>query len=188
MFVFKRVQAGNRAAVPVIILLSAALAATIATAGCGGGNQEASSGQETGTAQEVQQEEEKEYQATTAEVEAFVKEALEYARSNEKDEVLAVFTDPSGDFVRGELYIYAYDFKGNVIAHGGDSGLVGQNLIDYTDPEGVRVIERLRELAREGEGWLEYTWNNPGTGRQEAKLGYVVKVDDSWFIGSGTYR
>jgi len=37
-------------------------------------------------------------------------------------------------------------------------------------------------------GALNYTWHNPETGKQESKLGYVVKVDDTWFLGSGTYE
>ena len=42
-------------------------------------------------------------------------------------------------------------------------------------------------MAQGGEGWFVYTWNNPQTGKQEPKLGYVMKVDDTWWLGSGTY-
>jgi signal transduction histidine kinase len=121
-------------------------------------------------------------------VEQFVDEALEYARENGKEKALAEFTDQSGEFKRGELYIYAYDYDGNVLAHGGDPSLVGQDLIDYEDPEGVKVIRGLIEIARDqGAGWLSYTWENPETGEQEPKRGYVVDVDGTWFLGSGTY-
>ena len=45
-----------------------------------------------------------------------------------------------------------------------------------------------RRLARGGSGWLYYTWPNPQHDNvQEPKLGYVEKVDDTWFLGSGTY-
>jgi len=125
---------------------------------------------------------------TEQEVEAFVDEAVEYARANGREKALAWFTDQGGGFKRGELYIYAYDFSGNNIAHGGDPSLVGQDLIDYTDPNGVKVIQELVKLARGGSGWLDYTWENPETGEQQAKKGYVVKVDDTWFLGSGTYK
>lgn len=36
-------------------------------------------------------------------------------------------------------------------------------------------------------GWLSYHWENPATGQEEPKLGYVTKVDDTWFLGSGLY-
>ena len=123
------------------------------------------------------------------EVVAFVDEAVDYAKKNGKEKALAEFTDQAGEFQRGELYLYAYDFSGNVLAHGGDPTLVNQNLIDYEDPNGVKVIQKLVEIAQNnGSGWLSYTWENPETGKQESKLGYVVKVDDTWFLGSGTYE
>jgi len=126
---------------------------------------------------------------TREEVVEFVDEAVEYAKKNGKEKALAEFTNPDGEFKRGELYIYAYDFSGNVLAHGGDSTLVNQNLIEYEDPNGIKVIQELVEIAQtSGSGWLSYTWENPETGKQESKLGYVVKVDDSWFLGSGTYE
>ena len=38
---------------------------------------------------------------------------------------------------RGEFHIYACDFNGTVIAHGGNATLVGQNLLWMTDPKGT---------------------------------------------------
>ena len=113
---------------------------------------------------------------------------MEYVRASGKDAALRTFTAPGGAFHQGQLYIYAYDFKGTVIAHGGDKTLVGKNLIDMKDPNGVPVIRELVRLAKTGSGWLHFTWGNPANGnKQEPKLGYVEKVDDTWFLGSGTY-
>ena len=121
-------------------------------------------------------------------MQAFVEKAVAYAGTNGKDAALTAFTAPGGEFHEGELYIYAYDFNGTVIAHGGDPKLVGKNLIDMKDPNGVPVISELVSLAKTGSGWLEYTWPNPANGnKEEPKLGYVEKVDDTWFLGSGTY-
>ncbi len=125
---------------------------------------------------------------TQADVQAFVKKAVAYAKEHGKDAALAAFTAPGGEFHDGQLYIYAYDFSGTVIAHGGNPALVGKNLIDMTDPNGVHVIQELVRLARGGGGWLYYTWPNPEhDNAEEPKLGYVEKVDDTWFLGSGTY-
>ncbi len=127
-------------------------------------------------------------QPKKADVQAFVDKAVAYARINGKDAALQTFTAPGGEFHQGQLYIYAYDFNGNVIAHGGDKTLVGKNLLDMKDPTGVPVIQELVKLAKSGSGWLYYTWANPANAnKQEPKLGYVVKVDDTWFLGSGTY-
>ena len=122
------------------------------------------------------------------EVQAFVKEAVGFARTNPRDEVLATFTEEGGPFHRDDLYVFAYDFEGTVLAHGGDPSLVGRNLIDLEDPNGVPVIGELVELARDGSGWLFYAWPNPQADNAvEPKLGYVMSVDDGWFLGSGTY-
>jgi signal transduction histidine kinase len=125
---------------------------------------------------------------TTAEVKAFVEKALAYTKTHNKDAALRLFTEPGGEFHQDALYIYAYDFSGRVIAHGGNPSLVGKNLIGLKDSKGVPVISELVHLAKQGGGWLYYTWPNPEhEGREEPKLGYVVKVDDGWFLGSGTY-
>jgi polar amino acid transport system substrate-binding protein len=125
---------------------------------------------------------------TRADVRAFVKRAVAYAREVGREQALETFTQKGGEFHQGELYIYAYDFSGTVIGHGGDANLVGKNLIAMTDPKGVHVIQELCSLAEKGSGWLYYTWPNPTHGnRHEAKLGYVERVDSDWFLGSGAY-
>jgi polar amino acid transport system substrate-binding protein len=125
---------------------------------------------------------------TPADVQAFVNKAVAYAKTNGKAAALKAFTQSGGDFHQGQLYIYAYDFSGTVIAHGGDPSLVGKDLSAMTDPNGVRVVAELTRLATQGGGWLYFTWPNPAHGnQQEPKLGYVLKVDDTWFLGSGTY-
>jgi hypothetical protein len=125
---------------------------------------------------------------TQADVQAFVERAVAYAKANGKDKALASFTAPGGEFHDGELYIFAYDFSGTVIAHGGNPSLVGKNLIGMQDPNGVPVIKELVRLARSGAGWLYYTWPDPQRNNaEEPKLGYVERVDDTWFLGSGTY-
>ncbi len=124
-----------------------------------------------------------------AEVVAFVKSAVAYAKKNGKDKALKEFMDKKGGFIKGELYIYAYDFKGTVISHGGQPDLVGKNLIGMKDKNGVMVIQELIKLAAKDSGWLEYSWPNPVHNNDvETKLGYVEKVDDTWWLGSGMYE
>ncbi|MDP8233350.1 MAG: cache domain-containing protein [Candidatus Saelkia tenebricola] len=126
---------------------------------------------------------------TREEVIAFVEKAVNYTKFNGKEKALKEFMDKNGKFIKGELYIYAYDFNGTVISHGGQSKLVGQNLIGMTDANGVQIIKELIRLAKQSSGWLEYLWPNPEHGnRIEPKAGYVMKVDDTWFLGSGIYE
>lgn len=125
---------------------------------------------------------------TLADVQAFVKDAVAYAKQAGRKKALKAFTAAGGAFHKGELYIYAYDYNGHVLAHGGDPSLVGRDLWKMKDPDGVRVIQQLTRLARSGGGWLYYRWPDPATGEKQApKLGYVLPVGRDWFLGSGTY-
>jgi len=119
---------------------------------------------------------------------AFVKEAVAYAGTNGKDAALAEFNRPNGSFVRGELYIYAYDFNGTTIAHPFNPEKIGVNRINETDAHGNYFIKDLRDAAENGSGFVEFYYINPAHNRTvERKLGYVEKAGDSWWLGSGIY-
>lgn len=125
--------------------------------------------------------------ATREEVVAFVERAVAYARTHGKAAALAAFTAPGGEFHQGDLYIFAYDFDGTVLADDGDPDLVGRNLLDTTDPNGVHVVAELARIAPGG-GWFAYTWPDPARGnRPGAKISYVRGVDETWFLGAGSY-
>jgi len=119
----------------------------------------------------------------------FVNRAANYARSAGKETALREFMNPNGEFRKGKLYIFAYDFKGTVLVDGGQPELIGTNMIDVKDSNDVEVIKELIKLAQQGGGWLRYLWPNPAAGGKiEPKLGYVLKVDNDWFVGSGFYE
>jgi len=125
---------------------------------------------------------------TKQEVVDFVTEAIKYAKAQGKDKAVAEFNNTKGKFVRGELYIYAYDWNGVALANGANPSLAGKDLIDMTDPNGVKVIQELIKVAKGGGGWVSYAWPYPGTKINEPKLGYADKVDDTWWLGSGMYE
>ena len=71
----------------------------------------------------------------------------------------------------------------------GRAEIVGMNRTNIKDANGVFVIPELAKLAKNGGGWLKYLWANPlHNNKVEPKLGYVEKVDDTWFLGSGMYE
>jgi hypothetical protein len=125
---------------------------------------------------------------TQADVVAFVQKAVAYADQNGKEAALAAFSDPNGEFVDGELYIFAYDYSGKNLAHGQDPTLVGRQLMGLTDPQGKPIIKEFVGIAKKGDGWLAYCWANPAhDNRVESKLSYITRVDDTWLLGSGFY-
>jgi polar amino acid transport system substrate-binding protein len=119
---------------------------------------------------------------------AFVKEAVAYAHSHDKETALIEFSNKSGSFVRGDLYLYAYDFNGTTIAHPVNPEKIGVNRLYETDALGNFFIYDLRAAAINGSGFVEYAYINPvHNNAAEKKLGYVEKVDDTWWLGSGIY-
>jgi len=126
--------------------------------------------------------------ATKEEMVAFVQEAVAYAHQNGRDKALAEFSSRNGSFFRGVLYIYAYDYNGTTIAHPVNPEKIGVNRLQEPDAEGTWFITKLREAAYNGTGFATYTYINPvHNNTVEKKLGYVMKVDDSWWLGSGIY-
>ena len=126
--------------------------------------------------------------ATKEEMVTFVKEAFAYAKTNGKEKALAEFSDRNGSFFRGVLYIYAYDYNGTTIAHPVNPEKIGVNRLQEPDADGTWFITNLRQAAYNGTGFATYTYVNPvHNNTVERKLGYVEKVDDSWWLGSGIY-
>jgi signal transduction histidine kinase len=125
---------------------------------------------------------------TKEELVAFVKEAVAYARQAGKEKSLVEFSRRNGSFFRGELYIYAYDQDGTTLAHPVNPEKIGVNRLNEKDAKGNLFIRNLRQAAINGSGFTTYTYINPaGNNTVEKKLGYVMSVDDTWWLGSGIY-
>jgi polar amino acid transport system substrate-binding protein len=120
---------------------------------------------------------------------AFVNEARDFVLEEGKDNALQVFNDPKGKFVRGELYIIAYDFNGTRLARPFPlGGKMGVNVLNVTDPNSVALNRNMREVAKRGGGFTYYIWPNPvHSNAEELKLTYVLKVDDGLWLGAGVY-
>jgi polar amino acid transport system substrate-binding protein len=119
---------------------------------------------------------------------AFVKEAVAFARTNGKVAALAEFSNPKGTFVRGELYIYAYDFNSTTLAHPFSPEKIGVNRKFERDALGNFYAQGFIDAVNDGSGYLWFYYINPVHNNAiEKKLGYVAKVDDNWWLGSGIY-
>lgn len=118
----------------------------------------------------------------------FVNDAKDFVAEQGKDKAIEVFNDPNGEFVRGELYIIAYDFNGIRLAHPYLPEGIGENALNVTDSNGVADVKNMREVARRGDGFTYYIWSNPShLDAEELKLTYVLKVDDGLWLAAGTY-
>jgi cytochrome c len=119
---------------------------------------------------------------------AFVDSAVAYVKTNGKEKALAEFSNPNGSFVRGELYIYAYDFNGTTLAHPVNPEKIGVNRLNETAGDVGLILRNMSAMARNGSGFYRFYYINPAHNRTlESKLGYAEKVDDTWWLGSGVY-
>ena len=126
-------------------------------------------------------------QATKADAEAMVNKAVAFVKDQGVDNALSEFNNPNGQFCNGELYVFAYDFKGTNKALPTKPELVGKNLMNLKDADGKFVIKDLIGVAKNGGGWHQYKWENPTTKKIADKASYVVKVNDELWLGCGIY-
>lgn len=104
---------------------------------------------------------------------------------NTKQKVLAALSRFS---FGADGYFFVYDRSGRNLMHPRQSELVGQDLWNMTDPNGLPVIQALMHSAESGEGFQRYAWQKPSTGQFAAKLAYVVMLDRwGWMLGTGLY-
>jgi cytochrome c len=120
---------------------------------------------------------------------AMVKKAVAYLKENGKDKAFAEFANTANPvFHDRDLYVFVYDMNGNNVAHGNNPKMVGKNLLEMKDHDGVFIIKSFIDVANaKGKGWVDYKWPNPVTKALEQKSGYVEKVD-GLIVGSGIYK
>ncbi|EHQ36047.1 cache domain-containing protein [Methanoplanus limicola] len=117
-----------------------------------------------------------------------VEETVQFAEKNGDEATLKEIDLTDGQFTKGNLYDYAYDYNCTMLAHPYMPEKIGTNLKDYTGPYGVKVISVLAETAKNGGGYVVFGWENPeNDNKPELKLGYVKPVNDKWWVGSGVY-
>jgi cytochrome c len=124
-----------------------------------------------------------------AEAELNVNNGLIFIKDNGENAAFKEFTSKNSKFIKGELYIFVVDFKGLVLAHGGDEKLVGKSMYDLKDSDGDYFIRKFIDSAKnKGEGWVNYKWSNPVTKKIDLKSTFVKAVPGKkYFLGCGIY-
>lgn len=80
---------------------------------------------------------------TKAEAKAMVEKAASYLKANGKEKSFAEFMQPKGQFKDRDLYVYALDKTGKVLAHGGIASLVGMDFSKTKDADGKLFIKEV---------------------------------------------
>ena len=129
-------------------------------------------------------------------LEAFVLRAKEMLEALTAEEILASFETfrSEGEWKSGSIYLFVSDLQGNMLFHGADPSLEGQNLIDLEDLNGVKVTQELLAQVANGGGFVEYLWDDPtiegDEDRSSPKVGYAAPLSilgQEFAIGAGFY-
>ena len=92
------------------------------------------------------------------------------------------------DFDHGDGYFFAYEYSGRCLVLPHQPELVGQNLWNIRDRDGLPVVQSLVAKARQGQGFFRYVWNKPTVKQVAPKLGHVVGLQRwGWMVGTGIY-
>jgi cytochrome c len=120
--------------------------------------------------------------------EEWVEKAVTFYKNSGKEIALAEFSNPTGHFIQGELYIFVMNPKGTMLAHGVNERFVGQEFADLKDVDGKSFIKEILKTANTaGSGWVKYKWNHPTIKVVLPKTVFFKKVDDL-IICSGIYE
>ncbi len=86
-------------------------------------------------------------------------------------------------------YIFIDDWRGVVLVHGAQPDLVGKNIWDHQDSQGVKVVQDLIAAAKTKLGdYVFYSWRKPDTGEERPKVSFARGVNDwQWMVGTGVY-
>ncbi|MGP8070312.1 MAG: cache domain-containing protein [Candidatus Bathyarchaeia archaeon] len=122
-------------------------------------------------------------------LQAFVEGAYQYAQEHGQEAALREFNNKTGPFVEGQLYIFAYDTKGNTLALPFQPQLLGTNRWNATDSNGTPFIQEIVKTAQSGGGFVHYFYPDPSDNFTiKPKVSYVMMAGQDWLIGAGVYE
>lgn len=86
-------------------------------------------------------------------------------------------------------YIFVVSYDGTTLMNDTQRHLIGKNIWDLTDPNGVKVIQEERRAVKNPAGdFIYYAWNKPSTQKISPKTSFVMGIEQwQWMIGAGVY-
>jgi len=107
---------------------------------------------------------------------------------NEKGTDAFEIINNSPEFHGKQLYVYVFgDDDGLIVAHGVDTSLIGTNIDDLVDVNGVNIgKDVIHDSATKDGAWVTYFWEDPETQKILPKAAWLVS-HDGYVFGSGIY-
>lgn len=126
-------------------------------------------------------------QGTAEEAMHLVERAQTMRQQRGRDAFVREITMPASGFFDRDMYVFALDHTGVYRSFGGKPDKVGSRVQDIPGVDGQALLNAIVSQAEAGPGWVEYNIGNPANGSIQAKMSYVVKIDDL-YVGCGVYK
>lgn len=85
-------------------------------------------------------------------------------------------------------YFWINDKEGKILIQPYMPNLVGLNMTDWADSDGKYIFKEFDREARNGGGWVSYTWPKLNTTEEFPKISYVAHYPAwDWLVGTGLY-
>lgn len=86
-------------------------------------------------------------------------------------------------------YIFVVSYDGVTLMNSTQPNLIGKNIWEMTDPNGVKVIQEERRAVENPQGdFIYYHWEKPTTGKHAPKVSFMKGIPEwRWMIGAGVY-
>ncbi len=118
-----------------------------------------------------------------------VSRAVDFAKTNGSAQALAAINNPTGPFVRGDLFVWAEGTNGTVLADPFWKEGIGKNYLDFADPNGMKTTRVGIDAMQNGTGFSRTLFQDTAANGTAwvPKLVSMKAVDDAWWIGGGIY-
>ncbi|CAA6799596.1 MAG: Cache type 2 domain-containing protein [uncultured Sulfurovum sp.] len=122
------------------------------------------------------------------EVKAHIEAGVAHCKKVGVAKCVEEFNQKESKWVVGDMYIFANDFDGVIMAHP-KKPLKGKNLLDYKDSAGNTLFaDFIAKVKADGEGWVDYIWTHPATEKDADKTSFVKGIGENQLIGCGIYH
>jgi len=127
--------------------------------------------------------------ATKEECVAKCKEAAALIKQAGLEAGLTKIQDSKGPFVWKDSYVYVLDMESKMLANPFVPGLVGKSSLGMKDSDGKMFVNEIIEVAKSGDGWVQYMWPKSGEKAPSRKIAYVFRVPgENAIVCAGTYE
>jgi cytochrome c len=118
-----------------------------------------------------------------------VENAAKVFQDKGKDYAIKLLNTSSGPFRKGELYVFAMNFDGVMLAHAANRDLVGSSQASLRDGKGDLIFPSMLAAAKgPGSGWTEYYWLRHGEKEPTLKRTYIKRIPgEDILLGAGFY-